>query len=66
MPLAVTFPVRKSPAVSIASRRQVATSLVRPVLITPSPDLLGRRVGQLAEDDLRQLDMMLKRALGLE
>lgn len=50
----------------LASAGLRAPSLVRPVLITLSPDLLGRRVGQLAEDDLRQLDMMLKRALGLE
>ena len=40
-------------------------SLVRPVLLTLSPDVMGRRVGQLATDDLQQVDEMLRRALGL-
>jgi mRNA interferase MazF len=53
------------PLQDIASAGLKVPSLVRPVLLTLSPELIGRRVGQLSTDDLGQLDTMLKRALGL-
>ena len=40
-------------------------SLVRPVLLTLSHQVMGKRIGQLATDDLEQVDAMLLRALGL-
>ena len=42
-----------------------APSLVRPVLLTLSHQVMGKRIGQLATDDLEQVDAMLRRALGL-
>ncbi len=49
----------------IASAGLKVPSLVRPILLTLSPELIGRHVGRLSTDDLGQLDAMLKRALGL-
>ena len=40
-------------------------SLVRPVLLTLSHQVMGKRIGELAADDLKQVDVMLRRALGL-
>jgi len=40
-------------------------SLVRPVLLTLSHQVMGKSVGHLSPDDMQQVDMMLRRALGL-
>ena len=40
-------------------------SLVRPILLTLSPDVMGQRVGQLAAGDVQHVDAMLQRALNL-
>jgi mRNA interferase MazF len=40
-------------------------SLVRPVLLTLSPDVMRQQVGRLAANDMQHVDAMLRRALGL-
>ena len=40
-------------------------SLVRPVLLTLSPDVMGQRVGRLAASDVQRVDAILQRALNL-
>ena len=40
-------------------------SLVRPILLTLSQQVMGKSVGQLSPDDMQQVDVMLCRALGL-
>jgi mRNA interferase MazF len=40
-------------------------SLVRPVLLTLSREVMGKSVGQLSPGDMQQVDVMLRRALAL-
>jgi mRNA interferase MazF len=40
-------------------------SLVRPVLLTLDPSVMGRRVGCMAAADLHEVNVMLQRTLGL-
>jgi mRNA interferase MazF len=40
-------------------------SLVHPILLTLSHQVMRKSVGQLSPDDMRQVDVMLRRVLGL-
>ncbi len=53
------------PIQDIVSAGLKVPSLVRPILLTLDPQVMGQRVGNLADYDMKQVDVMLRHALGL-